>query len=104
MVGILSGQKSYGETRSEFRWKKRIIECQPHFLDKQILLLTSEFLEEFKLKILPNSKLKKTCRLIGLDGGVKNKTNNLYTEDQLARLINAMPMRKRELKTISSNK
>ncbi|WP_439130428.1 DUF4174 domain-containing protein [Polaribacter sp.] len=64
---------------------------------------TTDFKADWSLKTIKTQNFKKESEsfkvvLIGLDGGIKLKQDNVLSTEKLFTIIDGMPMRRRELK------
>ena len=84
-----------------YSWRKRVLKCSQSLFASQQSVLNgnSKLSKDLKLTVIESDRLKSKCQLIGLDGGVKEVKTNVFTMKELETIINAMPMRARELKS-----
>jgi hypothetical protein len=82
----------------------KIIDDKYHFIDYAHLNLTKSgtLSEHFKSKYFHNQSEFKVI-LLGLDGGVKVQQTKVLSIDKLFRTIDAMPMRRSEIRRQSDN-
>ncbi|MCR9203572.1 MAG: DUF4174 domain-containing protein [Halobacteriovoraceae bacterium] len=97
----------WSEAPKDYLWKKRIIlvRSKKHIASQQNKFKDDQKgFQERKLKILFHPQLKDKFGeddqflLIGLDGGVKARSNNPFERKEIYGLIDSMPMRQSELK------
>lgn len=102
---LLISSLTFAATPDDFLWKKRVIVVNDSSLvQKQLKVFKSDMkgYEERKLEILHFPLLLKDkticCSLLGLDGGVKATSKEVFTKKFIFELIDSMPMRQAELK------
>lgn len=100
---------------SDFRWENRVVLVFGDSQNKQLLTKQKEAfdaqkkgLEERDLKVFVNPETKEMQKLrnktgfevilIGKDGGVKKRKAELMTTEELFGIIDAMPMRRSEMR------
>lgn len=84
----------------KYQWRNRVLNCSSelYIQQKTNLQNSKELAKELKLIAIEDKDLKNQCQLIGLDGGVKERSSQAFSIEYLEKLINSMPMRVREMK------
>lgn len=100
-----------GQNLSKHRWQKRLILVTTKddtLWNKQneIIKNCQEEADERKLIVLRNTSKESQevfkVQLIGLDGGVKYSSDIPFSCEKVFALIDAMPMRKQEIRTLKN--